>query len=153
MKKILVSACLYGHKVRYDGKNKMETNPIFLKWKSEGRLIPFCPEVLGGLPTPRTPSQRVGDKVMTEDGRNVTYELVKGGGEALRLAKENDIAFAILKENSPSCGSNYIYDGTFTGTRTGRPRSSSSFNAGAGMRTACASKPSVRAISSNSSIE
>lgn len=118
MKKILVSECLYGGRtVRYDGGNVEENNPVFLKWKKEGRLIPICPEVFGGLPVPRPDSQRVGDKVQTGAGKDVTYEYDKGAREALRLAKENDVAFAVMKQDSPSCGSKYIYDGTFTDTK------------------------------------
>ena len=117
MKKILVSECLYGGRiVRYDANDVTETNPIFLKWKEEGRLIPICPEVFGGLPTPRPDSQRVEGKVMTGAGADVTAEYTAGAEEALRLAKENDVVFAVMKQDSPSCGSKFIYDGTFTGT-------------------------------------
>ena len=118
MRKILVSECLYGGRiVRYDGGEKAETNPIFLKWKEEGRLIPICPEVFGGLPTPRPDSQRVGEKVIACTGTDVTKEYTAGAEEALRLAKEHDVAFAIMKQDSPSCGSKFIYDGTFTDTK------------------------------------
>lgn len=116
MKKILVSQCLYGGEpVRYDGKSKAETDPRFLKWKEEGRLIPVCPEVFGGLPTPRADAQRVGDKVIARTGKDVTFEYMKGAHEAVRLAKEYNVLCAIMKEKSPSCGSNKIYDGTFEG--------------------------------------
>jgi uncharacterized protein YbbK (DUF523 family) len=118
MKKILVSACLYGGKiVRYDAGDVSETNPIFLKWKEEGRLVPICPEVFGGLPIPRPDSQRVGNKVLTGAGKDVTAEYTKGAEEVLRLAKENNVAFAVMKQDSPSCGSKFIYDGTFTDTK------------------------------------
>ena len=118
MKKILVSECLYGGRiVRYDARDASARNPIFLKWKEEGRLIPICPEVFGGLPTPRPDSQRVGDRVKTRAGKDVTAEYTKGAEEALRLAKEHEIAFAIMKQDSPSCGSKFIYDGTFTDTK------------------------------------
>ncbi|MBQ3611668.1 MAG: DUF523 domain-containing protein [Firmicutes bacterium] len=116
MKKILVSQCLYGgDPVRYDGKSKAETDPRFLKWKEEGRLIPVCPEVFGGLPTPRADAQRIGDKVIARTGKDVTFEYMKGAHEAVRLAKEYNVLCAIMKEKSPSCGSNKIYDGTFEG--------------------------------------
>ena len=116
MKKILVSQCLYGGEpVRYDGKSKAETDPRFLKWKEEGRLIPVCPEVFGGLPTPRADAQRVGDKVIARTGKDVTFEYMKGAHEAVRLAKEYGVLCAVMKEKSPSCGSNKIYDGTFEG--------------------------------------
>lgn len=119
MKKILVSECLYGGRiVRYDAEDCAETDSRFLKWKEEGRLINICPEVFGGLPTPRPDSQRQKDgTIKTGAGRDVTAEYTKGAKEALRLAKENDVAFCIMKLNSPSCGSRYIYDGTFTGTK------------------------------------
>ena len=116
MKKILVSQCLYGGEpVRYDGKSKAETDPRFLKWKEEGRLIPVCPEVFGGLPTPRADAQRVGNKVIARTGKDVTFEYMKGTNEAVRLAKEHGVLCALMKEKSPSCGSNKIYDGTFEG--------------------------------------
>ena len=114
MKKILVSGCLYGWNVRYDGRDIPCLDKRFLKWKEEGRLIPFCPEVFGGLETPRPDSQRVDGKILTRTGLDVTEEFLKGAVEMARLAKENKIAFAIMKENSPSCGSNFIYDGSFT---------------------------------------
>ena len=118
MKKILVSECLYGGRiVRYDAGDVSERNPIFLKWKEEGRLVPICPEVFGGLPIPRPDSQRVGDRVKTGAGKDVTAEYTKGAEEVLRLAKEHEIAFAIMKQDSPSCGSKFIYDGTFTDTK------------------------------------
>lgn len=116
MKKILVSQCLYGgESVRYDGKSKAETDPRFLKWKEEGRFIPVCPEVFGGLPTPRADAQRVGNKVIARTGKDVTFEYMKGANEAVRLAKEHGVLCALMKEKSPSCGSNKIYDGTFEG--------------------------------------
>ena len=118
MKKILVSECLYGSRiVRYDGGDTKEKDPLFLKWKKEGRLIPFCPEVFSGLPIPRPDSERVGEKVRSETGADVTEAYVKGAREALRLAREKNAAFAIMKEDSPSCGSHTIYDGTFTETK------------------------------------
>ena len=117
MKKILVSQCLYGGEpVRYDGKSKAETDPRFLKWKEEGRFVPVCPEVFGGLPTPRADAQRVGDKVIARTGKDVTAEYMKGAFEAVRLAEEHSVLCAIMKEKSPSCGSNKIYDGTFEGS-------------------------------------
>ena len=117
MKKILVSRCLYGDKpVRYDGKTKEERDPRFLKWKEDDRLIPVCPEVDGGLPVPRTDAQRVGDQVITRDGRDVTREYRKGAEIALEQALQDDVLCAVLKEKSPSCSSSRVYDGTFEGT-------------------------------------
>lgn len=118
MKKILVSECLYGGRiVRYDAQDVTEKNPIFLKWKEEGRLVPICPEVFGGLPIPRPDSQRIGKRVKTGAGKDVTLEYTLGAEETLRLALVNDVAFAIMKQDSPSCGSKFIYDGTFTDTK------------------------------------
>ena len=116
MRKILVSTCLYGGEpVRYDGKTKALEDVRFLKWKEEGRLVPVCPEVFGGLPVPRVDAQRQGDKVITRDGRDVTAEYLKGAQEAVRLAKEENVICAVMKAKSPSCGNSLIYDGTFSG--------------------------------------
>lgn len=116
MRNILVSRCLYGDRpVRYDGKTKKENDPRFLQWKEEGRLIPVCPEVDGGLPVPRTDAQRIGDQVLTRDGRDVTGEYCRGAEIALERALQENVLCAVLKEKSPSCGSNRIYDGTFSG--------------------------------------
>ena len=119
MRKILVSECLYGGRtVRYDGGNVPLLDPIFIKWKEEGRLVPICPEVFGGLPTPRPDAQRRGDGVFTGAGDDVTEAFRKGAEEALRLAQENDVCFCVMKADSPSCGSRQIYDGTFSGNKT-----------------------------------
>ena len=116
--KILVSECLYGGRVvRYDGGDVPLLDPVFLKWKEEGRLVPVCPEVFGGLPTPRPDAQRKGDKVITCEGVDVTVPFLKGAEEALRLAKAEDVCFCIMKADSPSCGSKEIYDGTHTGNK------------------------------------
>jgi uncharacterized protein YbbK (DUF523 family) len=118
MKKILVSACLFGGRpVRYDGAAVPCRHPLFLRWKEEGRLVPICPEVFGGLPTPRPPAQRRGAGVFTGSNIDVTAAYRKGADEALRLAGEHDVVCAIMKEFSPSCGSKMIYDGTFSGKK------------------------------------
>lgn len=118
MKKILISECLCGDRaVRYDGRIIPQNDPVILKWKDEGRLVRVCPEVFGGLPVPRTDSQRSGGRVIMRGGRDVTAEYVRGAEEALRLAAENDIVFALMKQNSPSCGSLMIHDGTFSGNK------------------------------------
>ena len=119
MIRILVSRCLYGGEaVRYDGKDKAETDPLFLKWKEEGRLVPVCPEIEGGLPVPRAPAQIRDERVVTETGTDVTGSYVRGAEKAMATAMKYNVAFAILKQKSPSCGSRYIYDGTFTGRLT-----------------------------------
>ena len=113
MSKILVSACLLGIECRYKGDACPCRKVIELG--KDHTLIPVCPEQAGGLPTPRTPSERVGDKVMMRDGTDVTAEYKKGAETALYLAKLLNADFAILKANSPSCGKGVIYDGTFSG--------------------------------------
>jgi uncharacterized protein YbbK (DUF523 family) len=113
MSKILVSACLLGVECRYKGDACPCQKLIDLG--KEHTLIPVCPEQAGGLPTPRTPSERVGDKVIMRDGTDVTSKYQKGAQTALYLAKTLGADFAVLKANSPSCGKGIIYDGTFTG--------------------------------------
>ena len=135
MRKILVSRCLYGGEpVRYDGKSKAETDPRFLKWKEEGRMIPVCPEVFGGLPVPRTDAQRQGDRVVTRTGNDVTKEYSAGAEEAVRLALEHDVICALMKEKSPSCGTSRIYYGSFTGRLTEGQGLASEFLRRAGIR-------------------
>lgn len=113
---ILVSACLLGCNTRYDGGSKLI--PELEALKSQHNLIPVCPEQLGGLTTPREPSERIGDRVMSRVGTDVTSQYARGAEEALHLAGLFDCPLAILKERSPSCGSGRIYDGTFSGTLT-----------------------------------
>ena len=112
--KILVSACLLGMACRYDGQSK--ANEAVCTLAQAHALVPFCPEIYGGLPTPRTPAERRGDRVYTADGRDVTEHYRRGAAAALELARLLDCDCAILKEHSPSCGSGKIYDGTFSGT-------------------------------------
>ena len=111
MEKILISACLVGDKVRYDGKSQY--HPLIKELLEKYELVPFCPEVEGGLPTPRTPSEIVKDKVMTKDGRDVTRQFRSGAELALNVCKYLDIKVAILKNGSPSCGSTEIHNGKF----------------------------------------
>ena len=118
MEKILVSACLLGIGCRYDGKHKADPGVLALADRYE--LIPVCPEIYGGLSTPRIPSERVGDKVMMKDGRDVTENYQRGAHEAIELCRIYGIRTAILKERSPSCGRGEIYDGSFTGALTAR---------------------------------
>lgn len=112
MKKILVSACLLGFNCKYNGKNNM--NEFVLSLKNNYELIPFCPEMDGGLPCPRNPSEIINDKVINNIGIDVTNNYNLGANKALILAKNNNPVLIISKEKSPSCGVNYIYDGTFT---------------------------------------
>lgn len=113
MKNILVSACLLGKPCRYDGKSKPCERVIALS--NTYNLIPICPEVMGGLPTPRTPSEICGERVLMKDGRNVTENYNSGARKALEIARENACTVAILKEKSPSCGSGLIHNGLFDG--------------------------------------
>ena len=118
MENILVSACLLGVSCRYDGKSK--ANEAVLALRDRYNLIPVCPEVFGGLPTPRTPSERVGERVVMKDGTDVTDNYERGALEAERLCRIYGIKTAILKERSPSCGKGEIYDGSFSGALTVR---------------------------------
>ena len=113
-KNILVSACLLGVACRYDGKSKPNEGVLALSEKYN--LIPVCPEVAGGLPTPRVPSEIVGDRVLMRDGRDVTENYKRGAEFALDVARKNACTVAILKARSPSCGKGQIYDGSFTGS-------------------------------------
>ncbi|MEY9212876.1 DUF523 domain-containing protein [Thermobifida halotolerans] len=129
MERILVSACLMGREVRFDGRAKPTDHEIFLRWRDEGRLIPFCPEVVGGLPVPRPPAEIEGARgaravlegqarIRTPEGRDVTAFFLAGARAALNAAREQGVRMAVLKENSPSCGVHRVFDGSFSGTRT-----------------------------------
>ena len=111
---ILVSACLLGVNCKYSGKNNRNENVLRLAEKHT--LIPVCPEQLGGLPTPRYPSEICGGRVINNIGEDVTAYYEKGAGEALNIAKLFGCERAVLKARSPECGSKEIYDGTFTKT-------------------------------------
>jgi uncharacterized protein YbbK (DUF523 family) len=110
---ILVSACLLGLPCRYDGTGKADER-LFALAKTH-LLIPVCPEQLGGLPTPRPSAERYGARVITRDERDVTTAFTKGADQVLFLAQLYGCQIAILKANSPSCGSGQVYDGTFSG--------------------------------------
>lgn len=112
MEKILISACLVGDKTRYDGHGNYTPKTKDLLEKYE--LVPFCPEVEGGLNIPRIPSERMKDRVVNQEGKDVTKYYEKGAELALNICKYLDIKIAILKEGSPSCGVHQINDGTFT---------------------------------------
>ena len=119
MENILVSACLLGEKCKYSGDSNYsrEVEELFISRKEEITPIPVCPEVMGGLPTPRVPAEIRGEFVLTQEGRDVTREYEKGAEKTVRLAEQMNCRYAILKERSPSCGSGEIYDGTFSHTR------------------------------------
>ncbi len=128
MEKILVSSCLMGQKVRYDGGHKALANAIWDQWQSAGRLIAFCPEIAGGLPVPRPPAEieagKTADQVLSSDARvldingsDVTRAFMDGAQAALAMALKHQCKHAILTENSPSCGRNFTYSGRFDGVR------------------------------------
>jgi uncharacterized protein YbbK (DUF523 family) len=147
--KILVSACLVGNKVRYNAADVPCENDWLEQWKEEDRIVAFCPEVAGGLPVPRPPAELKGSggaavlegegQVLDNAGRDVTAYFVEGAKKALETAQKNEIKVAILKENSPSCGSSFIYDGTFSGNRL----------AGQGVTTALLQQHGIRVFSEN----
>lgn len=114
--KLLVSACLLGVPCRYDGQSKMHDGVCALLEKYT--LIPFCPEIYGGLATPRPAAERQGERVVTCDGDDVTAQYRKGAEEALRLCRLYGCEAALLKERSPSCGHGVIHNGLFDGGLT-----------------------------------
>lgn len=116
MKPLIVSACLLGTACRYDGTSKPAAGII--KLKDKYNLIPVCPEIMGGLPTPRTPCEIKNGCVFSRDGFDRTAQYLKGADEVLRLARFFGCEAALLKERSPACGSGKIYDGSFSGTLT-----------------------------------
>lgn len=113
--RILISACLLGVSCRYDGASKPIDAEKIEKLKAKFELIPVCPESLGGLHCPRDPAERIGDKVISCNGADVTVQYKRGARESLYLAELFDCKIALLKERSPSCGKGQIYDGTFSG--------------------------------------
>ena len=115
--RVLVSLCLLGANCRYNGIPQEDFAVTALLGREDVTLIPVCPEQLGGLSTPRTPSEQQGDKVVDELGNDRTEAFTDGAKEVLRLAKLYGCEAAILKERSPSCGSGRVYDGTFSHTQ------------------------------------
>lgn len=113
---VLISACLLGIACRYDGASKRLSDVDFTKLGI--RLIPICPESEGGLPTPRPPAERVGDRVVNREGADVTDAYLRGAEYAVALAAQKSCPVALLKERSPSCGNGRIYDGSFSGRLT-----------------------------------
>ncbi|WP_404937865.1 DUF523 domain-containing protein [Pseudomonas sp. JDS08PS003] len=126
MHKILVSRCLLGHRVRYDGGASGPFDQL-AAWLQEGRVVALCPEVAGGLPTPRAAAEIPGGQgvdvlegrapVMTTEGEDVSAEFLSGARQALELVEKHGIRIAVLKANSPSCGNVLTYDGTFSGIK------------------------------------
>lgn len=118
METLLISACLMGYNCKYNGGNNALPPEVLAALRERYRLIPVCPEAAGGLPTPRVPSERRGGRVVTRDGRDVTAAFRRGAEIAGKLAERYGARLALLKSNSPSCGSGTVYDGSFTGTLT-----------------------------------
>ena len=118
MEKILVSACLHGEKLRYDGGDKEVDHIIWQRWQTEGRIVSICPEVSGGLSVPRLPAEIIdAHTVINTAQEDVTDAFLAGAENALKRAQEHNIRLAVLTENSPSCGSQFIYDGSFNGKK------------------------------------
>lgn len=122
---ILVSACLAGLKVRYNGTDCLDEKIV--KLLEEKKAVTVCPEVLGGLPIPREPAEIIGGdgfdvldgkaKVVSKSGKDVTEHFLKGALTTLEIAKKVNATIVVLKENSPSCGSTMIYNGEFNGEK------------------------------------
>ena len=111
--RMLVSACLLGVACRYDGRG--QAIPRLNELLAACEVIPVCPEQLGGLPTPRTPSERVGARVLSKNGADVTDAFRRGADAACQLARLYGARLALMKARSPSCGAGTIYDGSFSG--------------------------------------
>lgn len=146
MHKVLVSRCLLGQHVRYDGGAHGPFG-LLQRWQQEGRVVPLCPEVAGGLPTPRAPAEIVAGQggqvldghlpVLTVEGEDVTAAFIDGAQQALALVAQHGIRMALLKARSPSCGNREAYDGSFSGTQV----------AGEGVTAAALRRAGVRVFS------
>lgn len=133
VEKVLVSACLLGSRVRYDGSLRLQGHPVLERWVAEGRAVPLCPEVAVGFATPRPPAEIVASpdgatgeadgaavvagraRVLEVTGRDVTDLYLQAGRVALDAARRHGCRFAVLTDGSPSCGASFIYDGSFSG--------------------------------------
>lgn len=115
---LLISACLLGLACRYDGKSKPLDIAVLRALMARWQLVPVCPEQLGGLASPRPPSERRGETVVSRSGADVTAQYRRGAQQACYLCALFGCETALLKERSPSCGSGAVYDGSFTGTLT-----------------------------------
>ncbi|MGI9624118.1 MAG: DUF523 domain-containing protein [Acidimicrobiales bacterium] len=125
MRKVLVSGCLNGRPIRFNSTNVAVESDIWDRWESEGRLVAFCPELAAGFPVPRAPAEIVGStasvvlegrgRVEEDNGTVVTDMFVAGARSAAQRAMAEGCVVAVLTDGSPSCGTTYTYDGTFTG--------------------------------------
>ena len=118
MEPLLISACLLGANCKYNGGNNALPPEVLRQLRQRYRLIPVCPEAAGGLPIPREPSERRDGHVFSRSGQDVTAAFRRGAEIAAALAERYGVRKALLKSNSPSCGSGTIYDGSFSGTLT-----------------------------------
>lgn len=145
MEKILVSSCLLGERVRYDGADKRSDDRVLLRWVREGRVLALCPEVAGGLPVPRPPAEIAlaaggaavlsgAARVLAVTGRDVSAHFIAGANAALACARAHSVRVAVLKEGSPSCGTGSTYDGTFASRRVSRPGVAAALLQQAGIR-------------------
>ncbi|EKT4467192.1 DUF523 domain-containing protein [Pseudomonas putida] len=144
--KVLVSACLLGQPVRYDGRDSGHPD-LLQRWQAEGRVVALCPEMAGGLPTPRPPAEIPGGQggavldgqaqVVTVAGSDVSAAFLTGARQALALVRQHGIRVAVLKSGSPSCGNRLTYDGTFSGVKV----------AGEGVTTALLRREGVQVFS------
>jgi len=116
LRKILVSSCLLGHKVRYDGKHSASGDQLIQQWSDRGMIVPFCPEVAAGLPIPRPAVEIISQQplqLQDSQATDYTQAFIKGAKMALQLAQRHNIDCVLLKSKSPSCGRDLIYDGKF----------------------------------------
>jgi uncharacterized protein YbbK (DUF523 family) len=114
--KVLVSACLLGEAVRYDGRSKGLESARLESWWQQGIVISFCPEMAGGLPVPRAAAEIQPDgRILTRSGEDVSAAFIRGAQAALDICQQQDVEACLLKEFSPSCGSLSVYDGRFSG--------------------------------------
>lgn len=148
MDRILISSCLLGQKVRYNGTSKLDHHSILQAWQQEGRLVPLCPELAAGFQVPRPAAEiaqrksgndvLLGDaRIIEETGRDVTVLYQEAARQALVLALQEKCRYAILTDGSPSCGVRFIYDGNFASNR----------HSGSGITTALLEKNGIRVFS------
>jgi uncharacterized protein YbbK (DUF523 family) len=145
--KVLVSSCLLGEPVRFHGGHALCEDDVIRRWRAEGRLIPLCPETAAGLPVPRPPAEIVGGDgaevlrgkayVGDSTGVDVTAAFLRGARAVLGAALAAGVRVAVMKDGSPSCGTTYIYDGSFRGQR----------DAGQGVTSALLSEAGIRVFS------
>jgi uncharacterized protein YbbK (DUF523 family) len=136
--KLLVSTCLLGSPVRFDGRDMGFNCPLLERLATEGRLVPICPELAGGLPVPRAPAEIQADgRVVDVTGADVTMAFAEGAERALALAQAEGCRFALLTDGSPSCGSAFVHDGSFSGRRV----------AGVGVTAALLERHGIRVFS------